>query len=308
MLYGLLGLSVLPLHVIAAADDAQMTEQVDSEAAAAEEKPRSSMMRQTSPVLGYQVLSVAGQSIDATYLDETFGERHGAIVFFHDQGEQFESPGVITPLRHQLAEYGWSTLTLSLDLPFEAKVMLSTSLSPEMAAEVPEVEAPAEADAALDDDTAAPKEDAAAEETDNVFPPVSNSERIEAAWTFLKAKDIERIVFLGHGKGGDIALEMLVTKTFSVAGLILVGVTKFDNNEDFSALEIPILDVYGSQDLDGVKNAIKQRRALMKPDLEADHTIRKVIGANHIYYGLEPMLLMTVRSWLNAKYIKQPFP
>ena len=164
------------------------------------------------------------------------------------------------------------------------------------------------ADAALDDDTAAPKEDAAAEETDNVFPPVSNSERIEAAWTFLKAKDIERIVFLGHGKGGDIALEMLVTKTFSVAGLILVGVTKFDNNEDFSALEIPILDVYGSQDLDGVKNAIKQRRALMKPDLEADHTIRKVIGANHIYYGLEPMLLMTVRSWLNAKYIKEALP
>jgi dienelactone hydrolase len=286
MLYGLLSLSLLPLNVIAAVEDAEMAEQAD----AVETKPKTSMLRQTSPVVGYQALSVAGQAIDATYLEETFGERHGAIVFFHDQGEQFESPGVITPLRHQLAEYGWSTLTLSLDLPFEPKVMLSTSLNSEMTAGEQEIE------------------EKAPEQTANVLPPVSNSERIEAAWAFLKAKDIDRVVFVGHGKGGDVALEILASKTFSVAGLILVGVTALDSNETFSALEMPILEVYGSQDLDGVKKAIKHRKALMKRDLETDHTIRKVIGANHVYYGLEPMLLMTVRSWLNAKYIKQPFP
>jgi dienelactone hydrolase len=286
MLYGLLSLSLLPLNVIAAVEDAEMAEQAD----AVETKPKTSMLRQTSPVVGYQALSVAGQAIDATYLEETFGERHGAIVFFHDQGEQFESPGVITPLRHQLAEYGWSTLTLSLDLPFEPKVMLSTSLNSEMTAGEQEIE------------------EKAPEQTANVLPPVSNSERIEAAWAFLKAKDIDRVVFLGHGKGGDVALEILASKTFSVAGLILVGVTALDSNETFSALEMPILEVYGSQDLDGVKKAIKHRKALMKRDLETDHTIRKVIGANHVYYGLEPMLLMTVRSWLNAKYIKEAFP
>ena len=299
MLYGLLGLSLLPLYVIAAEGDTENAEQADREATAVEEKPKANMMRQTSPVDGYQALSVAGQSIDATYLEETFGERHGAIVFFHDQGEQFESQGVITPLRHQLTEYGWSTLTLSLDLPFESKVMLSTSLNPE-------VEALAEI--APDDDTAASKEDAATEEMANILQPVSNSERMEAAWAFLKAKNIERIVFLGHGKGGQVAIDMLASKTFSVAGLILVGVTEFDNNDDFSTLEIPVLDVYGSQDLDGVKKAIKQRKALMKRELETGHTIRKVIGANHVYYGLEPMLLMTVRSWLNAKYIKPVAP
>jgi dienelactone hydrolase len=205
-----------------------------------------------------------------------------------------------------LAEYGWSTLTLSLDLTVEPKVMLSTSLSSDMTAEESDVEAPAEV--APNDDTATAVEDSAPEKTANVLPPVSNSERIEAAWAFLKAKEIERIVFLGHGKGGDVALEMLASKTFSVAGLMLVGVTKLESNETFSALEIPVLDVYGSQDLDGVKKAIKQRRALMKRDLRTDHTIRKVIGANHVYYGLEPMLLMTVRSWLNAKYIKPAQP
>ena len=136
LLYGLLSLSLLPLNVIAAVEDTEMAEQAD----AVETKSKTSMRRQTSPVVGYQALSVAGQAIDATYLEETFGERHGAIVFFHDQGEQFESPGVITPLRHQLAEYGWSTLTLSLDLPFEPKVMLSTSLNSEMTAGEQEIE------------------------------------------------------------------------------------------------------------------------------------------------------------------------
>lgn len=306
MLYGLLGLSLLPLPIIAADDDAEMVEQADSKAAVIGEKAKVSMMRQSNSVMGYQTLSVAGQSIDAAYIEETLGERHGAVVFFHDQGEQFESQGVITPLRHQLAKYGWSTLTLSLDLTVEPKVMLSTSLSSDMTAEESDVEATVEA--APSGDTATAVEDAAPEKTANVLPPVSNSERIEAAWAFLKAKEVERIIFLGHGKGGDVALEMLASKTFSVAGLMLVGVTELESNDTFSTLEVPVLDIYGSQDIDGVEKAIKQRRALMKRELEADHTIRKVMGANHVYYGLEPMLLMTVRSWLNARYIKPAQP
>jgi hypothetical protein len=47
------------------------------------------MVRQTSPVLGYQALSVAGQDIDSAYREETLGERHGVVVFFHDLGRSF---------------------------------------------------------------------------------------------------------------------------------------------------------------------------------------------------------------------------
>jgi hypothetical protein len=98
---------------------------------AAETASNSSMMRQISPVASYLALSVAGQDIDAAYLEESLGERHGAIVLFHDQGEAFESNGVITPLRHQLAEHGWSTLTLTFDLPFEPNITPSALLDKE---------------------------------------------------------------------------------------------------------------------------------------------------------------------------------
>jgi len=47
------------------------------------------MVRQTSPVLGYQALSVAGQDIDSAYSEETLGERHAVVVFFHDLGRSF---------------------------------------------------------------------------------------------------------------------------------------------------------------------------------------------------------------------------
>ena len=43
-------------------------------------------------------------------------------------GEVFESNGVVTPLRRRWIEYGWSTLMLSIDMPFNTNVMLSASL------------------------------------------------------------------------------------------------------------------------------------------------------------------------------------
>jgi len=281
MLFSVLSFSSLSLSVRAAEQQAdadaptQDSTQVDAR-----------MLRQASPVLGYQMLSVAGQNIDAAYIEETFGVRHGAIVLFHDQGAQFESPGVITPLRHQLADSGWSTLTVALDLPAEPKVMLSTTLQTE----------------------GANVDEQATENATNTLPPVPNRQRVEAALAFLEAKSVERVLFLGQGQGGHLAIDMLATKTFPIAGLMMIGVSELERNDVFTTLDIPILEVYGSQDLDGVEKAIKHRKALMKGELEADHSIREVMGASHDYYGLEPMLITTVRSWLNATYIQRVFP
>ena len=280
---------------------------------AAETDSKSSMMRQISPVAGYQALSVAGQDIDAAYLEESLGERYGAIVLFHDQGEAFESNGVITPLRHQLAEHGWSTLTLTFDLPFEPNVMLSASLDKEaMSAEGEETD---DVDASDEEAEAEAQEteDASGDVNDDVIdntamkadlPPVPNLERIEAALAMLQAKGIKQVIFLGHGKGAEVAIDMLDSQTLPVAGLILVGLSDVDVDDDFKGLEIPVLEVYGTQDLPGVAMAIKQRKASMKRVAKPNYAVRQILGANHVFYGLEPMLLMTVRSWLKATFIE----
>lgn len=261
----------------------------------------STMMRQTSPVLGYQSLLVAGQEIDSAYVEETLGSRHGVIVFFHDQGEAFESNGVITPLRHQLPEHGWSTLTLSHDLPFESNIMLSASRADQ---QVP-VEGESNNNAALGNATEDANGDVA---TGNkiknlVPPPVPNKERVEAALTMLQAKGFERVIFLGHGKGAEVAIAMLDSQTLPVVGLILVGMADVDIDDDFKGSEIPVLEVYGEYDLSGVEMAIKQRRASMKRVAKTNYSVRQVLGANHVFYGLESMLLMTVRSWLKVTIV-----
>jgi predicted esterase len=234
-----------------------------------------------SPVVGFKPLTVAGELIDAAYIEESYGERKGAVVLFHDQGEQLESNGVITPLRHALPKFGWSTLSVSLDLPFESNVLLSVSLD------------------------SASSESSDTKNDIKTPTAVSNEQRILAALAFLKEKDFERILFIGHGKGGGLAFESLQNNSGDVAALVLISTPEIVKQQEFGLLELPILDIVGSRDLAAMKQAVAQRKVMMKRNKDTNYTDREIIGANHVYYGLEPMLISTVRGWLKTQFDQQ---
>ncbi len=266
------------------------------------------MIRQIQPITGFQTLTVAGQDINATFLEETLGEPHGAIVLFHDQGEDLESRGIVTPLRHEMLQYGWSTLSVTLDYPFTPNILLAIE---------PEADASSAIAPAANKDEATSTETASSANTDlaktdevkkdepPVLPPIANKQRIEAAIEFLKAKDIKRIIFLGHGTGGNVAIDSLATITTPISALILVGTPRLANNDEFKTFNQPILDIYGDQDLEGVVAAVMDRKVVMKRSDNIRYTSREIIGANHVFYGLEPMLISTVRGWLHATFVKQ---
>ena len=240
------------------------------------------MMRQTSPVLGYQALSVAGQDIDSAYHEETLGERHGVVVFFHDQGEAFESNGVVTPLRRRLIDYGWSTLTLSFDMPFNTNVMLSASLEQKLEVGTEESESVNDEDPVESEMDLATEGDGAAQ---NDLPPVPNLERVEAALAMIQAKGFERVIFLGYGKGDEMAINMMKSQTLPVEGLILIDMPRINISDDFKALEIPVLEIFASQGLLGVDKAVKQRKVAMKRGAKTNYAVRRILGANHVFYG-----------------------
>ncbi|NQZ53970.1 MAG: alpha/beta fold hydrolase [Piscirickettsiaceae bacterium] len=275
----LLGLvmSVLPLSAVAEGDDAMMSETKDSQ-----------MLRVINIVPGYQALTVAGQEINATYLEETLGERHGAIVLLHDQGEQFESQGVITPLRHQMPQYGWSTLSLALDFPSETNILLSSSV-----------------EQGKDESTSPPKEGVSAESDQQSLPTISNQQRVEAAIALLQAKDIKRIVFIGHGMGGSLAVELLENIDTPIAALILVGTANLTMTEEFKTFDQPIFDIYGDNDFVGVEQAVKNRKTMMKRSGNRQYLIRKIDGADHVFSGLQTILVNTIRGWLTTTFLKQ---
>ncbi len=257
----------------------------------------SRMIRQTSKVRGYQPLTVVGQEIDAAYIEETLGVRHGAIILLHDKGEKFESHGVITPLRHSLPEYGWSTLTLSFHYPFEPNILLSSQ----------QEDSSEEPTDLVDEQVAtdAPEDELEVEAEGVVLPPISNQERIQAALAFLQAKDIKRILFLGHGAGGDLAIELLDTIKTPVSALILIGSTAMPENEVFDRFNFPIFDIYGTSDLAGVPAAIKHRKVAMKRVNNSRYQVRRIVGADHVFSGLEVTLTATINGWLRTTFVEQ---
>ena len=290
--------ALLPFSVIAENEnDSVSSETETSQADVDVSSPEESMLRQSSPVYGFQALTVAGQEVDATYIEETTGDRHGAIVLFHDQGGQIDSSGVVTTLRHHLPDYGWSTLTVSLEFPFEPDILLSTSLD---SIQDENSEAPSEQNTQIED-----KSDNSEQTISTSLPPVSNQQRIEAAVAFLQAKDIKQIVFIGHGMGGMVAVDIMNTISSPIFGLIMVGTPALPTNEQFISMGQPILDIYGSQDLVSVSKAVKDRKIVMKREANTNYSEREIDGANHDFDGLQPILTSTIRGWLNTSFIDQ---
>ena len=258
--------------------------------------PDESMLRQRSPIFGFHALTVAGQEIDATYIEETFGDRHGAIVLLHDQGEQIDSSGVVTTLRHHLPDYGWSTLTVSLNFPFEPDILLSISLE---ATQDENSEGQPEQKTQAED-----KSSDAEQQVSKSLPPISNRQRIEAAVAFLQAKDIKQIVFIGHGQGGVVAVDTMNTIATPIFGLVMVGTPALPTNDQFISMGQPILDLYGGQDLTRVAKAVKNRKTEMKREANTNYSEREIDGANHNFDGLQLMLTSTLRGWLKTSFLE----
>lgn len=314
-------LLVFPFIASAADEEKPVDAKTIDEKTIVSELPTSdhSMLRHEGLPQGFQPLTVAGQEIEATYLEETRGDDYGVIVFLHDQGEQFENQ-VISPLRKVFPEYGWSTLTLALDYPFEPKIYLSGSEieSPDKTTNEKDSDKPAEPKTAepktAEPKTAEPEKkqektvDSAAEEktkTETVLPSMSNTERIQAALEFVKSKDIERIIFVGHGAGGNLAVELLETLSEDVSALVLIGTSQIETDQVFETLVLPILDIFGSNDHDDVKPAVMHRKKLMKQAGNNDYAVREIQGADHVFYGLQSQLTLTLRSWLNKHFVEQ---
>jgi len=295
---------LLPFAVYAA-DEAEQVDATKASSGAIVEDATTRMLRQTHSVKGYQPLTVAGVEIGATYLEETLGERHGAIILLHDKGEQFEGQGVVTPLRHHLPEHGWSTLTVAFDYPFEANITLSqqgdatAALNEDGSAEN-EGEQIAETDA---NETVSEDSEASDEQAD--LPPVSNQQRLAAAVSFLQAKDINRYVILGHGVGAVSAVELVATLAVPPSALILVGMPALSSDGQIENINIPILDLFGEKDFQAVTEAVTVRKALMKRNKKQYYEVREVLGANHVYYGLEASLKVAINGWLYKYFIRE---
>ncbi len=278
-----------------------------AETAEIEAARQQALARKKMQINGYQPITVAGQEIDATYLEEVTGDKHGVIVFFHDKSQQFEMPTVVSPLRQALPQYGWSTITFAMDYTFEDHILLSPST--EMAESMEEASMAEEPKQVVmaDDVKDGEKADAAASEDESsaALPPISNDERIEAVLSFIEAKDYDRVIFLGHGEGGEIAANIMAPLNKAIDALILIDVDDFESYELFETIVKPTIDLYAENGAAQVKSAVKQRKKVMKVNAQPMYSTRMILGATSSFYGFEGRLTTIIRSWLHKQFLAE---
>jgi pimeloyl-ACP methyl ester carboxylesterase len=133
--------------------------------------------------------------------------------------------------------------------------------------------------------------------------------RIDAAIEYLKENGSKDIVLIGHSQGSAMAAyylssAYLAEKRDDVKGFVAIGISSLADDprmDSISALEkidVPVLDLYGSEDLEGILASVDQRAAAAKKGGNKNYT-QKSIKGNHFFDGQEDNLVKTVADWLN---------
>jgi len=180
-----------------------------------------------------------------------------AVILLHGMGVHPDWPQVINPLRVSLPEKGWSTLSLQLPI------------------------LPNEAE---------PKE----------YQPLLKEvpDRIDAGIQFLQKNGVKKIFIVAHSLGTEMASYYLTQKTPSslIKGYIGIGMSA-GNSRYLSEIDLPVLDLYGENDLEGILASANARtKAAVK---NKNFSQQKVSDADHFFNDQENQLVKVVTDWLN---------
>jgi pimeloyl-ACP methyl ester carboxylesterase len=194
---------------------------------------------------------------------EAAEDKGRAVIVMHGTGIHPDWQQIIQPLRVGLVEHNWHTLAIQMPiLHNEAEYIEYAPLYDEVAP------------------------------------------RIEAAIKFLKDNGAKNIVLVGHSQGASMPAYSLSKNSHDVTGFVAIGIGAYAKDErmdSIKALEkikIPVLDIFGSEDLETVLSSIDDRAAAARKAGNKNYTQVKVAGANHMFDGKEDALIEAIAGWL----------
>ena len=211
-------------------------------------------------------LDAGGHQFLGIDMPPTDGDTGRAAVVVHGIGVHPNWDQVIRPLRVGLAENGWHTLSIQMPvLPNDAEPMAYAPLFDEV------------------------------------------TSRFNAAIEYLQSKGQDSLVVVAHSMGSSMTMRYLADSPETpLMGAVLIGMNgRTDNSaynriDAFKKVKIPLLDLYGSDDLpDVVQYAERKADAAAAAGIK-DFSQVVVPGANHFFDGKEEQLLETVSKWLEG--------
>jgi len=197
------------------------------------------------------------------YTEAQTPQLSGAAIIIHGSGVHPNWEEVIQPLRTALPEKGWSTL--SIQMPVLAN-------------------------------------DANYSDYANLFNEVSP--RINAAIKKLKQQNINNIVIIAHSLGSTMSAYYLASNhNDSIKAFVAIGMPgknkddRMNNIITLKKISIPMLDLYGSNDLNTVLESAKARKQSTKHNPDYSQLVIK--DANHFFTNKDSELINTISQWLS---------
>ena len=207
-------------------------------------------------------LTADGHEFLAIYTEAQDESDKGMIVV-HGTGIHPNWDQVVRPVRVRMTAHGWNTLSIQMPiLHNEAEYAEYVPLYPEV-------------------------------------PP-----RLQAAEDFLREQGMKQIVIVAHSQGATMSSYYLSRNPSSASAFVAIGMgaTQKDSHvnsaKSLESINIPVLDLYGSEDLPGVLDTADKR----KRSAAHNQGYRQLVidGAGHFFDNENDELIEAISQWLNG--------
>ncbi len=121
--------------------------------------------------------------------------------------------------------------------------------------------------------------------------------RIAAAIDHLRGEGAEAIYIVAHSLGSRMASAYLDGDNHGLAGFVGVGMSH-NTVEYLDTIELPVLDLYGSEDLQSVQASASDRADAASGN--PAYVQQEIEGADHFFNDQDDVLLMAVSEWLSS--------
>ena len=202
----------------------------------------------------------------ALYTTQTSETAHGAAIILHGMGAHADWPQTIAPLRAQLPEHGWTTLSIQLPV-----------VAPENQIE----------DYGQTLQPAAARIEAAVrflrERKFLNIVIIGHSFGAATALAYLEREQRQKVV-------------ALVAIGLQGYGFVKPAINILDLIEKS---KVPLLDIYGSRDFRNVIRRAPDRRLAAKKGNNRLYTQIEIAGADHYFNKMDDVLIKRIRGWLD---------
>lgn len=220
-----------------------------------------------------ETLKAGDQEFLAIYTEASQGPGNRAILLLHGMGVHPNWPEVIEPLRVEMPELGWATLSLQM---------------------------PILANEAREEDYLAILDEATPRIQAGIgFLQQQGMETIVLVGHSLGAAMGNQFL-VQPGSDRIQALVAISTPTSTLD-------TRLNAADQFEKLQLPVLDLYGSRDEEVAANAAKRQQAARKSK-GIRYRQMALEGADHFFTGMQDELIRTLRGWLHTTFDKPGDP